>query len=357
MVRNQAGAAFAASESEVEVLLACPACHGRLARIRDRISCRRCGAHYPIVDDIPLLLCDRAASRGDEHQIDFYDEEVDEAWEVVRPHGAPTFHGGLLEDKLRWSIAGLESLLPGAAAVTACGGSGMEAEFLARQGARVLSTDLSLGAARRARARAVRFSLPVLAVVADAERLPLSSRAVDIAYVHDGLHHLRDPHAGLCELARVANRAVSVTEPARAALTTLAGRLGAHRMGFALEVEKAGNRVARLTIDEVTGNLRSRGFDILDARRYAMIYRHEPGRPSRLFSRRRVLPLARAAGSVAGAALDPFGNKLTVQAVRACHSPRSSKDPSALAAAERLAVEPSAEGIGAEQGHGGPRSR
>jgi ubiquinone/menaquinone biosynthesis C-methylase UbiE len=44
--------------------------------------------------------------------------------------------------------------------------------------------------------------------VADAERLPFPDRSIDVVYVHDGLHHLARPEAGLAEMTRVARLAV-----------------------------------------------------------------------------------------------------------------------------------------------------
>jgi SAM-dependent methyltransferase len=147
--------------------------------------------------------------------------------------------------------------------------------------------------------------------VADAERLPFADRSLDIAYVHDGWHHVEYPLVVIRELARVARRAVSVNEPAAAALTK-----AAVRVGLALEREEAGNQVRRLDLDEVAGTLRAAGLEILVAERYATLYRHEPGPASRLLSRRRLLPLARQAQLVAGGLAGRFGNKLTVQARR-----------------------------------------
>ena len=98
-----------------------------------------------------------------------------------------------MTEKFRRSVKGVEDRLPGATLLTVCGGSGMDAEFLAQQGAVVIASDLSLGAAQRAVERGRRAGLPIEAVVADAEHLPFADRSVDIVYVHDGLHHLSDP--------------------------------------------------------------------------------------------------------------------------------------------------------------------
>jgi SAM-dependent methyltransferase len=296
--------------------LTCPACREPgLLEYADGASaaCTGCGAVYPVSDGIPQLV--PPAGEGDDHkdrQAAFFDEDADPEYEVTRPHGAPAFHGWLLGQKFRRSIAGLEEILPGATVLTVCGGSGMDAEFLARAGARVLVTDISLGAVERARERGRRFGFDVTVAVADVERLPFADRSVDVVYVHDGLHHLERPEAGLAEMARVARQAVSVTEPAQALATALAVRAG-----IALEEEEAGNRVERLTVNGIVHELERHGLAVRAAERYAMYYAHEPGIPVRLLSRRRLLPLAQAgwgaANRLAGASI---GNKLAVTAVR-----------------------------------------
>src|SRR5207249_11192752 len=110
-------------------------------------------------------------------------------------------------------------------------------------------------------------------IVADVEHLPFADRSVDLVYVHDGLHHLGDPSTGLKEMARVAAKAISVNEPARALATAASVRLG-----LALEREEAGNLVARLKPHEIQSMLIAQGFRIVCAQRYAMYYRHHPGR-------------------------------------------------------------------------------
>jgi ubiquinone/menaquinone biosynthesis C-methylase UbiE len=240
-----------------------------------------------------------------------FTDEADEEWEINRPHGGPAFYAWLLEEKFRRSLRGLPRLSPTATVLTVCGGSGLEAEFLARSGLQVVSADISLEAARRVRKRARRFSVEIIPVVADAERLPFPDRSFDVVYVHDGLHHLEDPGAGLVEMARVASRAVSVNEPAQAAVTALAVRFG-----LALDREEAGNRVARLRIPEVSDVLSQLGFQTVEARRFAMYYKHVPGRVVRALSHKATFPLARAAVMAFNRVLGRVGNKLTVQAIR-----------------------------------------
>jgi SAM-dependent methyltransferase len=199
----------------------------------------------------------------------------------------------------------------------------MDAEYFARAGAIVTSSDLSMGAATRAKARSERYGLGIQSIVADVENLPYADQSVDLVAVHDGLHHLDDPFAGLAEMARVARRWVVVTEPARASVTRLAVRIG-----LALETEEAGNRVARMEPTEVAGFLAARGFTVLRAERYAMYYPHHPGPVFRLLSRPIVFPIVRAGWRLANALLGRWGNKMVVIVERDQPAEAGSQSPS-----------------------------
>jgi len=187
----------------------------------------------------------------------------------------------------------------------------MDAEFLARAGAVVTTSDLSLGAAKRAKTRSERHGVVIRSIVADVEHLPYADQSVDLVAVHDGLHHLDDPFAGLSEMARVARCWVIVTEPARASITRFAIRLG-----LALETEEAGNRVARLEPSEVAAFLQARGFVTLRAERYAMYYPHHPGAIFKLLSAPLIFPIVRVGWRLANVLLGRFGNKMVVVAER-----------------------------------------
>ncbi|MDE3097659.1 MAG: methyltransferase domain-containing protein [Chloroflexota bacterium] len=306
--------------NDLRALLACPACRGALGWSAEETRCEACGRVYPVVDGIPILLppdLDAAAVHDElDHlrahkgqQAGYFDRQVAEEFEINRPHGAPRAYAWVLGEKFRRSVALLPPLR-GKTVVDACCGSGMDAEFLTREGARVLAIDLSEGCARRAKARAGRFGLEYFVVVGDVEHLPVRTAAADVSYVHDGLHHLEDPLAGVRELARVAACAVSINEPADAAGTQLAVRLG-----VSTNREDAGNRVARLRPERVREELRTLGFSAR-TRRYLLYYKHEPGPLMRVASRPVGDVAYRSAVRLTDAVLGRWGNKLQVTAVR-----------------------------------------
>src|SRR5205085_1593857 len=101
----------------------------------------------------------------------------------TRPHGTPALHEWLLREKFRRSVSDIWSGLRGATILVVCGGSGLDAEFLAESGARILATDVSLGALARASQRARRYGFELEVACADAECLPFPDSSFDFVYV------------------------------------------------------------------------------------------------------------------------------------------------------------------------------
>ena len=304
---------------------------GRLRVEGDSYHCSVCGRTYAIADGTPVFV-DAGAAEHDEldhlqrdrnhhhatatdahkaAQSAYFDRTELAEFEIERPVGSPGLYRFFLTEKFRRSVKPFNGRIDGWTALTVCGGSGMDAEFLAAAGATVISSDLSLGAAHRVRERANRHGVAIIPIVADVEHLPFADRSVDLVYVHDGLHHLENPSAGIAEMARVARRAVCINEPARATATAISVRFG-----FSLEREEAGNRVARLETASTRSALESTGFRVVQADRYGMYYHHVPGRLTKVLSRPLILPLAIAWWRFANRIVGRFGNKLTIVALR-----------------------------------------
>lgn len=244
-------------------------------------------------------------------QAAFHDVVEDQEFEIERPAGATALYRWVIEEKFRRSIAGLEQVLRDATALTVCGGSGMDAELLARSGAQVISSDISLGASKRAAERGRRHGLSLGVIVADIENLPFADRSIDLVYVHDGLHHLENPDLGLSEMLRVSKKAVSVTEPADASATGLALALG-----IAKHIEPAGNVVHRFRLQDLQRRFAACGFRTLVGGRYFLYYGHKPGWASRVLSSTPLLWAARTFWRALNTAVGSLGNKLGVVAQR-----------------------------------------
>jgi len=302
---------------DLRALLHCPLCRTELEWTPDSAVCIGCATRFQVEDGIPVLVAPDRHVDDDEmthdhgahnrRQASWFDDGRMAAFEIARPHGTPGLYQWLLRSKADRALGPIEDGLDGRIALVVCGGSGMDAEFISEHGARVITSDISLGAAHRAAERGRRFGIPLLSIVAAAEQLPFRDGSVDLVYVHDGLHHLADPLPALGEIARVSGRWIAITEPARAMATRFAVRLG-----LALDRESAGNRVIRFDPIEISTRLKGAGFARLRAERYAMYYRHVPGRVVRLLSRPRILPLAITGCRLIDAVLGRFGNKLVV---------------------------------------------
>jgi ubiquinone/menaquinone biosynthesis C-methylase UbiE len=218
-----------------------------------------------------------------------------------------------MEFKIGTAVRLLRDNLAAKHVLDVCVGSGMDAELLARHGANVVGLDISLGALGRAKQRARRYGLKYLLVAGDAEQLPFRSDTFDYAFVHDGLHHLDDPHQALSEMARVSRSGVALTEPADAWLTALAVKL--HVIP---EREDSGNEVYRLHPNRLEPFFAKLGLPITRSQRYLVKYPHQPGPLFHALGLPLVFPLARAAFAILGVGLlGRLGNKLAFVALKA----------------------------------------
>ena len=242
-------------------------------------------------------------------QIAFY-ALLDAEDEIERPRHYPRFVRFLLEEKLRRSLALLEQVTS-IDALCVCGGSGMDAEWLARLGIRPTILDLSPEALARARVRARRHGFQVTLVRGDAARLPFSDGSYGLALVHDGLHHLDVPYRAIDEMVRVARHELVVMEPSRAALTRLAVAVG-----LAADVEPAGNVVRRLSASRCRARLQASGWRHVRSARDFVYYQRWTFGIYRLANRAPVFPAFVLLYRLLNLAVGRWGNSLKVVARR-----------------------------------------
>jgi SAM-dependent methyltransferase len=147
-----------------------------------------------------------------------------EAWYAsARGQRADRAEGGLLD----WLL----ERLPEARRILDLGcGTGHFTHRLTARGARVIGLDRSPAMLREARARAGAAAL----LLADAHRLPLADRAVDLVVAVTALEFLDEPRRALAEAVRVADRGVVVVALNRWSVGGLSRRLGAQRRGALL---------------------------------------------------------------------------------------------------------------------------
>jgi len=246
-------------------------------------------------------------------QADYYDHGgLDREFEINRPHGESRIYEYLMDFKFERVARLLGRPLQGSKVLVICCGSGMDAEYVARAGARVVAMDISAGCLDRARTRAERYGVKYHLVRGDAECLPFRDGAFDYGFVHDGLHHLPQPERAIAELARVTTRGILITEPADANATKLLIRLGLMK-----PYEEAGNYVIRFNPQRLELVCRSLGFGRTVSSRYLLKYGHPPAGWWRWLDGQPLLGAARASFLVVGVALlGRWGNKLAFIAER-----------------------------------------
>lgn len=127
----------------------------------------------------------------------------------------------------------------------------------------IVGVDLSLEACRLARSVTAGLVDRSWLVQADAEYLPFADESFDLAIVHNGLHHLANPAAGLRELWRVSRGAVIAIEPADSKLMPVYLKLG-----IARSWEESGNEVIRFKKEDYLSFLGQNGDAQIFYRRY-----------------------------------------------------------------------------------------
>ena len=242
-------------------------------------------------------------------QIEFY-ASLDAESEIERPYHFPRPVRLLIESKFHRALR-LLGHVTSTDALCVCGGSGMDAEWLAQLGVRPTILDISPEALARARIRAQRNGFAATLVRGDAARLPFSDQSFDMACVHDGLHHLDSPTSAVDEMARVARQELVVMEPARAALTRLAVAIG-----LAADVEPAGNTVRRLNAAEVRARVQARGWRHVHSCRDFVYYQPWTFAIYRMADRFPVFTVSVLAYRLLNLAFGRWGNSLKVVARR-----------------------------------------
>jgi len=246
-------------------------------------------------------------------QADYYDHKVeDPEFEINRPHGESRLYRYLMDFKFNRVIRLLGRSLQGLDVLVVCCGSGMDAEYLARRGARVVAMDISSGCLARARVRAGRYGVDYILVRGDAENLPFRDSSFDYVFVHDGLHHLAEPERAIREMARIARGGILITEPADATLTKVLIRSRVMK-----PYEQAGNYVIRFDAQRLEPLCRDLGFDRIASSRYLVKYGHPPGGWWRRLDPSPLFELSRAAFWLLGVELfGRWGNKMAFVAER-----------------------------------------
>jgi len=226
-------------------------------------------------------------------------------FEITRPHGTGKLYKFLIEYKMKTMAQLVGASFDKLKLLNICCGSGMEAEYLSKLGAKVTALDISFESLSRAKRRSKIFDFKLRVTLGDAECLPFKSSSFDFVFVHDGLHHLPDPEKGIREMARVAREGIFFTEPADAFITRIAVKLD-----LADEYEEVGNFVYRFSSRKLKLLFSRLGLNHMRFKRYGMWYSHHPPWWFRMFENRVMMGIFKIFFHIGNAIFGRFGNKL-----------------------------------------------
>lgn len=133
---------------------------------------------------------------------------------ITRPYSRGPFWGFMYQYILKEIINFMPFSIEDKLFVNICCGSGMEAEYYSKVGkSHFLCFDISEQIIKAALIRKKRNGLDYDLVISDGENLPLKDKSVHVGFVLSGLHHLPNPHKGICELKRVSKIGMIAFEP------------------------------------------------------------------------------------------------------------------------------------------------
>lgn len=178
--------------------LVCIDCHGALGGTTAALRCVDCGAAYPIVGDVPVLL-PPTLSGQQLAQTAYFDAEFSVYDQYQPEHWRASYMRRI------FSALGIADTSGGRYLDVGVGGSGATVIEAARLGVEAIGCDLSLEGVRRASRFARTEGVAALArfVACAAESLPFRDETFGCASAVAVLEHLEDDAAAASELARV----------------------------------------------------------------------------------------------------------------------------------------------------------
>jgi ubiquinone/menaquinone biosynthesis C-methylase UbiE/uncharacterized protein YbaR (Trm112 family) len=192
-------------------LLACPSDKAALTPEDDTLTCKVCGASYPIsagvVNLLPMVTSDDSTARAAAHS----QWTANPAGIVFADHheGTPEFYSEMTRTRYAlqpWHPQLLEDFAPAGALLEIGCGAGTDHAELARHASVTVGIDLTEHGAWLTQTR-LSLELRVgAAVVADAEKLPIQDRSADAVYSFGVIHHTDHPDKVAAEMQRVMRR-------------------------------------------------------------------------------------------------------------------------------------------------------
>ena len=176
--------------------LRCPACHGKMSRLRGALVCGACNKRWNIQSGIPILVDLSVLPEHLSKQVAYFEKE-DQSRAVWR---LEQWQERYVENFLSWGKPKQKGLIMDNAA-----GSGYMTVELARRGFRIIATDLTVAELIKLKHVVTSLGLDenVLLVCCDSQKLPLAASVADGLVANAILEHLPDEKQAVAEITRV----------------------------------------------------------------------------------------------------------------------------------------------------------
>ncbi len=293
-------------------LFVCSDDKSKLSHQNDYLECEK-GHRISIKNGIPdFVMGAKNITDQKLKQIAFHDdEEINERFEeiVLRPYN----YNKSYADSTLYHLRSFRKILPAKLGIDLknttildCGcGGGLEAQFLAENGALVTGFDISQ---LRAEASATRFALHGLEGLfyrGDAAIVPFPDNMFDLAIYHDSLHHvpIEEIPLAIREAVRVAKKGVVLLEAHDSPL-----RMLLEIFGLSTSVEASGNYVFRFRKSLMEFFSYQTSTQLVNYSVSFMKHEHRPKLYAHPVRGRLIFELSRLLGTVLG----PFGNEACI---------------------------------------------
>ena len=241
-------------------VLRCPVCHeARLSADADGVQCESCGAAFPVVQRIPVLVCDPARLERDIEAA----RRINPAWyEVEQPPeiASPWKHHLRKRREYVEKVLARELSRRGrdrAERLIDLGcGDGNNLGWLSRFAERIYGSDYNFIRLARAQARATGATL----FIGDILDLPVSDCSFDVVFFNHVIEHIPDDLSALRTIVRILapGGIVIIGTPNEGAWWW---QLAYRR---APEVRASTDHVHFYTADDIAGKMRADGLELIE---------------------------------------------------------------------------------------------
>jgi len=195
-------------KSVIEKYIVCPKCKGAVYLNTDYVICTDCRAKYRLVEGILIMVNENELSPHFNQQISYFEKEKIVQNEIHTLHPWQKSYVDRLNEAFSVNRGDV---------VLDCGvGSSYMSVELAKQGAFVISLDLTLNNLRRLKKIKEKLGLEnILLVYGNAEELPIKDSSVDYFISNAVLEHLPHEKEAISEINRVThlNSGLSLVVP------------------------------------------------------------------------------------------------------------------------------------------------